>query len=175
MRGVQAGAPDRRLGLPLFSKDVIKEAQAEVFGVLPPDARPQREWNRDFGAAASVAMWSLLADSPCGAVLESTWPSRETWGYVQAGLTSADVRKPLQIWCEVPLALARERYALRSRHPVHGEQPDDAEWNGRWALATPLPISDTLQVDTTRPADLAAIAAWCARSLGVSADAVAEP
>jgi predicted kinase len=172
-----ARALSRRLGLPLFSKDVLKEAQAEVFGVLPPDGRPQREWNRDFGAAASAAMWALLADSPCGAVLESTWPSRETWGYVKAGLASADVERPLQIWCEVPLALARERYArrLRTRHPVHGEQPDDAEWNGRWALATPLPISGTLQVDTTRPADLDAIAAWCTRSLGVSADAVPQP
>jgi predicted kinase len=170
-----ARALSRRLGLPLFSKDVLKEALAEVFGVLPPDARPQREWNRDFGAAASVAMWALLADSPCGAVLESTWPSHETWGYVQAGLTSSEVERPLQIWCEVPVALARQRYARRTRHPIHGGQPDDAEWNGRWALATPLPISDTLQVDTTRPADLDAIAGWCGRSLGVPADAVPQP
>jgi predicted kinase len=162
-----ARALSRRLGLPLFSKDVIKEAQAEVFGVRPPDTRSQREWNRDLGAAASAAMWALLADSPGGAVLDSTWPSRETWGYVEAGLASADVRKPLQIWCEVPLALARERYARRGRHPVHGEQPDDAEWNGRWALATPLPISDTLRVDTTHPADLDAIAAWCGRFTAV--------
>src|ERR1700691_3491513 len=36
----------RRLRLPLFSKDVIKEAHAEVFGAQPPDGRPQREWNR---------------------------------------------------------------------------------------------------------------------------------
>jgi predicted kinase len=158
-----ARALSRRLGLPLFSKDVIKETHADVIGAEPPDDRPQREWNRQLGAAASATMWPLLADSPRGAVLESTWPSSETWEYVQAGLAFADVDRPLQIWCEVPLALARERFELRhkTRHAVHGEQPDDAEWSGRWALATPLPISDTLRVDTTDPVDLDAITHWC--------------
>jgi predicted kinase len=158
-----ARALARRLRLPLFSKDVIKEAHAEVFGAHPPDGRPQRDWNRMFGAAASRTMWDLLADSACGAVLESTWPARETWGFVTAGLESAQVERPLQIWCAVPLALARERYALRhpSRHPVHGSQLEDAEWEQRWALATPLPIPDTLHVDTTGPADIEVIADWC--------------
>jgi predicted kinase len=160
-----ARALAHRLRLPLFSKDVIKEAHAEVFGARPPDGRPQRDWNRLFGAAASGTMWDLLADSACGAVLESTWPARETWEFVKAGLESAQVERPLQIWCEVPLVLARERYAQRhpSRHPVHGAQPDDVEWEQRWALATPLPIPDTLHTDTTRPVDVDVIAGWCAR------------
>jgi hypothetical protein len=110
-------------------------------------------------------MWALLADSACGAVLESTWPAGETWPFVQAGLSSAQVERPLQIWCEVPLSVARERYALRhpSRHLVHGDPPDDAEWEQRWALAEPLPIHDTLRVDTTQPVDLAVVASWCER------------
>jgi predicted kinase len=157
----------RRLRLPLFSKDVIKEAHAEVFGAQPPDGRPQRDWNSLFGAAASSTMWHLLADSACGAVLESTWPASETWEFVKAGLESARIELPLplQVWCEVPVALARERYALRhpSRHPVHGDQPDDAEWEQRWALARPLPIPDTLHVDTTGPVDLGRIIDWCTR------------
>lgn len=96
-----ARALSRRLSLPLFSKDVIKEAHAGVFGAQPPDAQPpdartpdaqtQRGWNSQFGAAANATMWALLADSPGGAILESTWPSRETWGLVQAGLTTAGV------------------------------------------------------------------------------------
>jgi glucokinase len=152
----------------LFSKDVIKEAHAEVFGARPPDGRAQREWNRMFGAAANSTMWALLADSGCGAVLESTWPAGETWPFVQAGLSSARVERPLQIWCEVPLALARERYALRhpSRHPVHGDPPDGAEWEQRWAVAEPLPIHDTLRVDTGQPVDLDVISDWCTRPGG---------
>jgi predicted kinase len=158
-----ARALARELRLPLFSKDVIKEAHAEVFGAQPPDGRPQRDWNRLFGAAANTTMWALLADAACGAVLESTWPAQETWEFVAAGLESAQVERPMQIWCEVPVSLARERYARRhpSRHPVHGDQPDGAEWEQRWALAAPLPVPRTLHVDTTSPVDVTAIAGWC--------------
>lgn len=160
-----ARALSRRLGLPLFSKDVIKEAHAEVFGAQPPDERPQREWNRQFGRAASDTMWALLADSGCGAVLESTWPSQSTWGFVQTGLASAGVERALQIWCAVPADLARERYELRvpTRHSVHGAPPDAEEWATRWAPSTPLPLRHTLRVDTTRDVDLTAVAEWCLR------------
>jgi len=58
-----ARALSRRLSLPLFSKDVIKEAHADIFGTMPPDRRPQRTWNSQFGAAANATMWALLADS----------------------------------------------------------------------------------------------------------------
>jgi len=158
-----ARALSRRLLLPLFNKDVIKEAHADVFGAQAPDGRPQRAWNSQFGAAANAALWALLADSPGGAVLESTWPSQETWGFVQAGLRAAEATAPRQIWCEVPLGLARERFAARhpTRHPIHGEPPDEEEWSGRWALARPLPIPDTLHLNTTGPVDLDAITDWC--------------
>jgi len=47
-----ARALSRRLSLPLLSKDVIKEAHADIFGAQPPEGRPQRTWNSQFGAAA---------------------------------------------------------------------------------------------------------------------------
>jgi predicted kinase len=158
-----ARALSRRLSLPLFSKDVIKEAHAGIFGALPPDGRPQRAWSSQFGAAANATMWALLADSPRGAILESTWPGQETWSFVQAGLSAARVSAPRQIWCAVPHALARERFASRqtTRHAIHGEPPDSEEWSRRWALATPLPIPDTLHVNTTGRVDLDAITDWC--------------
>jgi predicted kinase len=158
-----ARALSRGLSLPLFSKDVIKEAHADVFGIEPPDGRSQRAWNSQFGAAANASMWALLADSPSGAVLESTWPSHETWGFVQDGLSVAGVTAPRQVWCEVPLPLARERFAARqpTRHGIHGEPPDEAEWSCRWALATPLPIPDTLHVDTAGRVNVDAIVDWC--------------
>jgi predicted kinase len=160
-----ARALSRRLSLPLLSKDVIKEAHADILGAQPPDGRPQRAWNSQFGAAANATMWALLADSPGGAVLESTWPGQETWSFVRAGLSVADVCAPRQIWCVVPLTLARERLAARqpTRHAIHGEPPDDEEWSQRWAVATPLPIPDTLHVTTTGHVDLDAITDWCKR------------
>src|SRR5580658_1056989 len=51
----------RRMGLPLFSKDVIKETHADVLGAERA-GWPQRRWNSAIGAAASETMWSLLAD-----------------------------------------------------------------------------------------------------------------
>jgi hypothetical protein len=54
------------LRVPMFSKDVIKEAHADVFGARPPGGLPQRDWNRMFGAAANQAMCALLTDSACG-------------------------------------------------------------------------------------------------------------
>jgi len=67
-----ARALARHTGLPLFSKDVIKEAHADVLGTELAGC-PQRRWNAAIGAAASETMWALLADAPAGAVLESCW------------------------------------------------------------------------------------------------------
>jgi predicted kinase len=159
-----ARALSRRLRLPLFSKDVIKEAHADVLGTTSPDGRPQRRWNAALGAAANDTLWALLADAPGGAVLESCWPGRETGGFAVAGLARAGVARPLEIWCEVPASLARSRVELRqpSRHGVHGDPPDDAEWAGRWSRATPLALGPVLRLDTTGTVDLAAVAGWVA-------------
>lgn len=161
-----AHALSRRLKLPMLSKDLIKEAYADVLGAQPPDDRSQREWNRQLGAAANTVLWALLAHSPCGAVIESTWPNPETWHHVEAGLAVAGITRPLQIWCDVPLSVARQRYESRhsTRHAIHGEPLDNDEWAGRWTRATPLPISRTLRVDTSGTVDVDAIATWCVRA-----------
>jgi hypothetical protein len=62
------------LRAPLFSKDTIKEAHADVLGAEPPPGWSQRRWNSALGAAASETMWALLADAGDAAVLESCWP-----------------------------------------------------------------------------------------------------
>ncbi|MFI6448862.1 IS256 family transposase [Kitasatospora sp. NPDC050543] len=51
-----ARALSQRMGLPLFSKDTIKEAHADVLGTEPPHGGPQRRWNAALGAAASETM-----------------------------------------------------------------------------------------------------------------------
>jgi glucokinase len=50
-----------RQGLPLLSKDIIKETHADVLGTELP-GWPQRRWNAALGAAASETMWALLAE-----------------------------------------------------------------------------------------------------------------
>jgi hypothetical protein len=82
-------------------------------------------------------------------------------GLPAAGKTT--LARALSRRLSLPLFSKRERFAARhpTRHGIHGEPPDEKEWSGRWALATPLPIPDTLHVDTTGHVDFDAIANWC--------------
>jgi len=148
------------LGLPLLSKDTIKEAHAGVLGAEPPYDWTQRRWSMALGAAASQTMWAVLADTPGGAVLESCWPT-DVRHFVVAGLRRAGRRTPLEVWCDVPLEVARLRFERRfPRHPIHGDLPTDLEWQRWQETSQPLGIGPVLRVDTTRPVDLDAVTAW---------------
>jgi predicted kinase len=147
------------LGLPLFSKDAIKEAHADLLGTELA-GWPQRGWNKAIGAAASETMWALLADAPAGAVLESTWPDN-TRHFVVQGLARAGSPPAAEIWCDVPLETARQRFEARHpRHPIHGALLTDDEWAHWRRTARPLELGPVLRVDTTRPVDAQAITDW---------------
>ena len=156
------------LGLPPFSKDLIKETWADILGSTPPDGRSQREWNALFGAAASQTMWNLLGTSPCGGIVDSPLPAGRR-RYVEAGLASAEVARPLEIWCDVPPALARRRREERwpSQHPIHGKLPRTPtrrhvqEPDPAGAQSWPLGLGPVLRVDTSGPVDVQAVASWC--------------
>ena len=149
----------RRLGLPLISKDVIKETHADVLGSAPPDDRPQRDWNRALGRAAGETLWALLAHAPAGAVLERSWRA-DVRHLVDAGLKRAGVTRPVEVWCEVPEPLARKRDRDRhpERHPIHGALMTDEEWTAMWRHAEPLGLGPVIRVDTRRPVDGEALA-----------------
>lgn len=95
-------------------------------------------------------------------MLETPWlaPLRPI---VQAGLRRAGVTEVQEVWCEVPLELARRRFTARmtERHPVHPER--DGRWDGRWEDwsrdARPLAFGRVHRVDTSAPVDVAALAA----------------
>ena len=164
-----ARALSQRLRLPLFSKDVIKEAHADVLGVAPPPPWTQRRWNASLGAAASETMWALLADSPGGAILESCWPA-DFRALAAAGLARAGVEHPLEIYCDIPLAEARSRFEKRHpRHPVHGALPGDGEWEHWRRSAEPLNLGLTLRVETTSPVHLDPVIAWIAENATIGA------
>lgn len=160
-----ARALSRRMMLPLFSKDVIKEAHADVVGAESiRDDWPQRRWNRTLGAAASDTMWALLADAPGGAILESCWPTIYRHLVVE-GLDRIGIVDPLEIWCDVPVHLARQRVETRlPRHPIHGVLPSDQEWDEWRATAGPLQIGETLRLDTAQPIDVEAVVSWIERA-----------
>jgi glucokinase len=155
-----ARALSQALRLPLFSKDTIKEAHADVLGSTPPPGWTQRHWNAALGAAANETMWALLTAAPAGAILESCWPTEYRHFAVQ-GLHRAGKHVPLEIWCDVPIEVARRRFEQRHpRHPIHGDPLTDAEWE-RWrTTAQPLGIGPLIRLDTTRPLDADALVAW---------------
>ena len=53
------------LGLPLLSKDAVKETLADVLGT-----EGGRGWRQNLGAAAMEVIWTILAAAPGGAVVE---------------------------------------------------------------------------------------------------------
>jgi hypothetical protein len=108
-------------------------------------------------------MWSLLADAPCGAVLESWWPS-DTRSFVVRGLARTPGVRALEIFCDVPVETARRRYEARHpRHPVHGPLPPDETWRTWARAAVPLAVGPVLRLSTAvpvDPADLERTAEW---------------
>ena len=139
--------------LPLLAKDTVKE---QVGGQLPvPMAASLSGTSSPLGAGASEALWALLEHFPTGAVVESWWSSADRH-LVAAGLRRAgvDPASVVEVWCDVPAGLARERFEARAgeRHAVHGPQVGLAWWAGdEPASARPLGLGPVLRVDTSRP------------------------
>ncbi|MGA5823203.1 AAA family ATPase [Kitasatospora sp. NPDC094028] len=157
-----AAALASELGLPLFSKDAIKETLADTLTVLRTPDCPDREWSRVLGVAAGETLWTLLGHARGGAVLESPWLAHMR-PIVAAGLRRAGVSDVREVWCQVPLEVARRRFDERAarRHRVHPERPGGA--GGDWQLwsggAEPLALGSVHRVDTTGPVDVPALAA----------------
>lgn len=159
----------RRLDLPLYCKDTIKEAYSDVFGIAPGVHQVRREWSKAHGAGASEAMWALVADAPGGAILESWWP-RETMPFVEAGLRRARIGRPVTVLCDVPYELARERFVQRvrdgARHPIHDDTTDPADYDRDWKQTEPLAVGPVLRVDTSGPVDLEPVVRWIESQAG---------
>lgn len=141
------------LGLPLLCKDLIKETVADH---LPQDVLQRAQGSGSWlGAGAAESLWSLLASCPAGAVVESWWSPADR-SLVAAGLTRAgvDPARTVEVWCDVPLELARRRYEARAdqRHVVHGPHVGLPWWDGDGpASARPLGLGTVLRADTSAP------------------------
>jgi glucokinase len=105
-------------------------------------------------------MWSLLADAPAGAILESYWPV-EVRRFVIDGLLGAGNPAALEVWCDVSVETARRRFEQRHpRHAIHGDLLTDAEWERCRVSAQPLGLGPLLRFDTAVTVDIDAVATW---------------
>jgi len=150
------------LGLPLISKDAIKEALWDVLGEAEPAEHRGDAWRRLLGAAARAAMWRLLADAVGGAVVDDNLLADD--GAQAARAVQHPGFDVHEVWCAVPIDQARRRFESRVRpHPVH-RAVTDTDWL-RWEpLARPLGIGQVHRVDTSTPVDVTALAEQISRT-----------
>jgi predicted kinase len=135
------------LRLPLLAKDEIKEALMDALGAPPTVAESQR-----LGRAAVLAMLRVARGCP-GAVLDSTW-----FGYTEP-LVRELPGQLVEVRCDVPLSLARQRYHARmaERHRGHldRQRTEQELWE---ASSEPLCVGPLITVDTSGPVDMAGLA-----------------
>ena len=116
--------------------------------------------------AATEVIWSLLAASPVGAVVESFFLSGRDETFVRQGMRRArlDPSAVPEVWCDVPPSLARARFEDRwrrgDRHRIHVPDGDqDARWDAWGRQARPLALGAVLPCDTARPVSQRTVAA----------------
>lgn len=151
-----AGPLAARLGAPWLGKDAVKEALADAVG---PGAA-SLVGTGVVGAAAMEAVWRLAAAPLPRVVVESWWFRPRDLDHALRGLATAGADAVVEIWCDVPPDVARERYEARTgRHPVHADDRDlTAEWAAWSAGAAPLALGPVVRQDTTGPVDVGALA-----------------
>ncbi|WP_460466465.1 GNAT family N-acetyltransferase [Calidifontibacter terrae] len=153
-----AGRIAGELGVPVWSKDAVKETLYDSVDDSLRAAFTSTGPGASIGRGASQLLWRLLADSPTGGVIDNNFRQSDL-PFVVAGLRRAGIEpdQVLQVWCDVPPALARDRSLARraggKRHPIHGS--DDAE-RAMWEALTdadtrPLALGQVAPVDTSTP------------------------
>jgi predicted kinase len=146
------------LGLPLIGKDVIKEALFDALGT------GDRAWSRRLGVASYEVLYAVAGALPAAVLDANLGP--EAGPRLQA--LHADL---IEVFCRCPAPEVERRFAARAptRHPGHVDHQLAPEM--RAALAHgPGPLhlgGPLLEVDTTRPVDVARVATWVRASLPI--------
>lgn len=142
------------LGLPLLGKDTVKEALFDTLGT------GDRAWSRRLGAASYAVLLALARQLPAVALDANFNPT-----HGPALLEACE--RPVEVFCRCPAAEVERRFARRAptRHPGHVDHVLDAELKAALDGGLgPLDLGGpVLQVDTSGPVDVAAVAAWVTR------------
>jgi predicted kinase len=133
-----------RVGLPLISKDTIKEALMTVLDVRDVSS------SRLVGRAAMAAMLSVARESSRGAVLDANF--HRTLAADDLSLLPGEV---IEIFCACPRELCLDRYRERQgRASGHfdAKRTDDEIWNDE--VAHPIAAHwSVIEVDTSTAVD----------------------
>lgn len=141
----------RRLGLPLLGKDTIKEALFDALGT------GDRAWSRRLGTASYAVLLAMLREVPAAVVDANFYPEHSQ-------LLLRACQQPIEVFCRCPAAEIERRFGQRApaRHPGHVDHVLDAQRKAALDRGVgPLDLGGpVLEVDTSRPVDVATVAAW---------------
>jgi glucokinase len=141
-----ARAIGSHLQLPVLSLDAVKEAIYDELG----NAGGDREYGRALSRASMQAIWSLIAGFPAGStVVVEAWFRLPPHDVVLRGLERAGIDRWVEVWCHAPADVLMERYATRARNPLHPGPGYAIELGQLAAIARPMALAPTLEVDTS--------------------------
>jgi hypothetical protein len=110
--------------------------------------------------------WNLAAAIGERVVLDSWWFRPRDRDHAIDGLRARRAQATVEVWCDVPIALARKRYEARDRHPVHRDNRDMTDEWARWeAEGQPLAIGPVIRLPASGPLTTGAITACAQRIL----------
>lgn len=144
-----------RTGWSVLSLDTVKDPFLTRLG-------GDRAFNRTLGQASYQAIWSLMRDAPAGTTaIVDAWFGFQPREVLETHLAMAGVEETVEIWCHAPPEVVAQRYGARlgdrpAGHPGAAYIPELIELARR---AGPIRRGPVLDVDTTEPLDIAALAA----------------
>jgi predicted kinase len=139
------------LGYSLVTKDMVKEALHDALFV-PGENKIDLAWSRWLGGASFALLWTLAAHAG-DMVIEANFHPHNDEALGRLGGLGDRV---VEVHCACPAEIAHARYNARARHEVHrGAMPLSA-WD---KYDGPVGVGPLITVDTTRPVDIASVAA----------------
>jgi predicted kinase len=144
------------LGCALLSKDDVKESLFVSMGGPPGDL----DFSHRLSGAAMDLLWALAPHCP-SVMLEANFRTQSPHEREQvAMLLNRFAGNMVEIHCRIPIEEAARRFAERARtkrhHPAHALQEMSVEQLAEYA--TPFAMSPVIEVDTSMPVDIAALA-----------------
>lgn len=132
------------LGAQFLSKDIVKEALAAC--IREPAALSE------LGGIAMDAVWALAQATPTSVVIDSWWFKPRDLRFAMAGVEKVGAGRAIEVWCDVPVEMARIRYGSRQRAEFYRDELRLAkDWEAWAEEAEPLGFTPVVVVDTTRP------------------------
>jgi predicted kinase len=140
------------LGVPVISKDAVKEA---LYAAVPT-ARPGA-----LGPIAMEAAWGLAGEAEGTVVLESWWFRPRDLGYTEEAWLRHGEPDLIEVWCDVPAEVARARVVARVRSQELYQDADRLAtvWDDWAEQAEPLAMGRVVRVDTSSRVDIDGLAA----------------